>query len=107
MFYDGPERPADIFDDFLNLLEFPIIETSASFLELLKIYPSSDIFAGNRLVILPLFYRENKILRRAYFSTVSVLQYSASLLKVIVNETLVSNCYSISSSNHHNDGPLI
>lgn len=55
MFYDGPERPPDIFDDFFNFLEFPVIETSTSFLELLKIYPSSDPFAGKRLVILPLF----------------------------------------------------
>jgi hypothetical protein len=56
MFYDGPERPAGIFDDFFDFLEVPIIETSASFLELLKLYPSSNPFAGNRLVILPLSY---------------------------------------------------
>jgi hypothetical protein len=53
MFYDGPEKPADIFDDFLNLLEIPIIETSTSFLEFLKILPSSDPFAGKRSVVTP------------------------------------------------------
>jgi hypothetical protein len=53
MFYDGPQKPAGIFDDFLNLLEIPIIETSASFLEFLKILPSSDPFAGQRSVVLP------------------------------------------------------
>lgn len=53
MFYDGPQRPAGIFDDFLNMLEFPIIETSASFLEFLKILPSSDPFAGPRSVVPP------------------------------------------------------
>ncbi|KAF8495559.1 FAD-binding domain-containing protein [Russula emetica] len=72
MFYDGPERPPGIFDDFINYLEIPVIETSASFLEFLKVLPSSDPFAGPR----------------AYFSTLSVFQYSASLLNVIVNETL-------------------
>jgi len=72
MFYDGPQKPAGIFDDFLTMLEVPVIETSASFLEFLKILPSSDPFAG----------------KRAYFSSVSVLEYSASLLEVLVNETL-------------------
>ncbi|KAI0268935.1 hypothetical protein BGY98DRAFT_1091459 [Russula aff. rugulosa BPL654] len=66
MFYDGPERPPGIFDDFFEFL--------GSFLEFLKFLPSSDPFAGPR----------------AYFSTVSVFQYSTSLLNVlnaIVNET--------------------
>ncbi|KAI0276952.1 FAD-binding domain-containing protein [Russula aff. rugulosa BPL654] len=72
MFYDGPERPPGIFDDFFEFLEIPVIETSATFLEFLKILPSSDPFAGPR----------------AYFSTVSVFQYSTSLLNVIVNETI-------------------
>lgn len=53
MFYDAPERPPGIFDDFLNYLEIPIIETSASFLEFLKILPSSDPFAGPRSVVSP------------------------------------------------------
>jgi hypothetical protein len=94
MFYDGPERPPGIFDDFLNYLEIPVIETSASFLEFLKILPSSDPFAGPRSVVSlppnPNLRKENLILLRAYFSTLSVFQYSASLLNVIVNETLVS-----------------
>jgi hypothetical protein len=51
MFYDGPQKPAGIFDDFLTMLEVPVIETSASFLEFLKILPSSDPFAGKRSVL--------------------------------------------------------
>ena len=39
----------------------------------------------------PYLPRENLILCRAYFNTVSVLKYSASLLHVLVNETLVSS----------------
>jgi hypothetical protein len=96
MFYDGPEKPAGIFDDFLTMVEIRVIETSASFLEFLKILPSSDPFAGKRSVHSPLlahFSKENSILLRAYFSTVSVLQYSAPLLDVLANETLVSNRY--------------
>ena len=53
MFYDGPERPPGIFDDFLYYLEIPVIETSASFLEFLKVLPSSDPFAGPRSVVFP------------------------------------------------------
>jgi hypothetical protein len=53
MFYDGPERPPGIFDDFFNYLEIPITETSTSFIEFLKILPSSNFFAGPRLVIPP------------------------------------------------------
>ena len=50
MFYDGPERPPGIFDDFFEFLEIPVIETSASFLEFLKIIPP-DPFAGPRSVV--------------------------------------------------------
>jgi hypothetical protein len=51
MFYDGPERPPGIFDDFFDFLEITVIETSASFLEFLKVLPSSDPFAGPRSVV--------------------------------------------------------
>jgi hypothetical protein len=93
MFYDGPERPPGIFDDFFEFL--------GSFLEFLKFLPSSDPFAGPRSVISlppsnPNLCKENLILLRAYFSTVSVFQYSTSLLNVlnaIVNETRVSHHY--------------
>lgn len=95
MFYDAPERPPGIFDDFFYFLDIPVIETSASFFEFLKILPSSDPFAGPRSVVSPLpskpiLRKEDLILYRAYFSTISVLQYTPRLLKVIVNETLVS-----------------
>jgi hypothetical protein len=98
MFYDGPKRPPVIFDDFFVYLEIPVIETSTSFLEFLKVLPSSDPFAGPRSVVFPPpsnpnLRKENLILLRAYFSTLSVFQYSASLLNVIVNETLVSYHY--------------
>lgn len=51
MFYDGPERPPGIFDDFFKFLEIPVIETSTSFYEFIKILPSSDPFAGKRSVV--------------------------------------------------------
>jgi hypothetical protein len=111
MFYDAPDRPTGIFDDFFDFLEIPVIETSASFLEFLKILPSSDPFAGPRSVIsLPLkpnLPNQNLMLLRAYFSTVSVFQYSASLLKVIVNETLVSYYPLFPHTTITNNGPSI
>jgi hypothetical protein len=95
MFYDGPQKPEGIFDAFFDFLEIPVIETSASFFEFLKILPSSDPFAGKRSVIphVPAHLpgKLNIAYCRAYFSSVSVLEYSASLLSVLVNETLVSN----------------
>ena len=98
MFYDGPEPPAGIFDDFFDFLEIPIIVTSASFLEFIKVLPSSNPFEGPRSVVSssplnPNLRKENLILRRIYFSTVSIFQYSASLLEVMVNETTVSCHY--------------
>ena len=51
MFYDGPEPPPGIFDDFFNYLEIPVTETSTSFLEFLKVLPSSNPFAGPRSVV--------------------------------------------------------
>ncbi len=51
MFYDGPEQPPGIFDDFLDHLEAQIIVTSAPFIEFLKILPASNPFAGPRSVI--------------------------------------------------------
>jgi len=72
LFYDGPEPPDGIFDDFLAIPNLPITFASASFLGLFSILPASDPFVG----------------KRAYFSTVSVLRYSAPLLETIFNETL-------------------
>ncbi|KAI9450556.1 FAD dependent oxidoreductase [Russula earlei] len=70
-FYDGPEPPAGIFDDFLAIPELQIIVGPTSFLEFFSILPSSDPFAG----------------KRAYFSNVPVLEYTSTLLDAIVNET--------------------
>ena len=53
MFYDGPDRPPGIFDHFFTYIGIPVIETSASFLEFLKVLPSSDPFAGPRSVVSP------------------------------------------------------
>ncbi|KAH9957078.1 FAD-binding domain-containing protein [Russula dissimulans] len=72
LFYDGPEPPPGIFDDFLAIKDIEIIVDSASFLEFFSLIPSSNPFAG----------------KRKYFSTVSVLEYSTPLLDVIVNETV-------------------
>lgn len=51
MFYDGPEPPPGIFDDFLLIPEAPIIKEAASFLEFFTVLPSSDPFAGRRSVL--------------------------------------------------------
>ncbi|KAI0061079.1 FAD-binding domain-containing protein [Artomyces pyxidatus] len=72
VFYDGPTPPAGIFDD---LLAIPPVSNSAktqSFYSFLTSLPSTNPLAGPR----------------ALFSSVSVLQYTESLLKVIYNETL-------------------
>jgi hypothetical protein len=62
MFYDGPDQPEGIFDDFLDLLfEVRIIVTSASFLEFLKVLPASNPFAGKRSVITPLLPSRGKL----------------------------------------------
>jgi len=52
MFYDGPEPPPGIFDDFLAIPDIEIIVGSASFLEFFTLLPSSDPFAGKRSVVL-------------------------------------------------------
>jgi len=72
LFYDGPERPPGIFDDFLAIPDLEINVRSSSFLKFFTPLPSSDPFAG----------------KRVYFSTVTVLDYSTPLLDAIVNETL-------------------
>lgn len=51
MFYDKPEKPKRIFDDFLSIPEIQVIETATSFLEFLKILPSSDPSAGKRSIV--------------------------------------------------------
>ena len=97
LFYDGPEPPEGIFDDILSIPELPITSYSVPFLEFFSLLPSSNPFAGKRSVLfysLPLFRRiKYSNLRRAYFSTVSVLRYSDALLDAIVNETMVSKQY--------------
>ena len=45
MFYDGPEAPEGIFDDFLAIPKIPITVGSMTFTELLNLYPASDPFA--------------------------------------------------------------
>ena len=45
MFYDGPEVPEGIFDDFLAIPEIPITVGSMMFTKLLNLYPASDPFA--------------------------------------------------------------
>ena len=57
MFYDGPEPPEGIFDDFLAIPEIPITVGSMTFTELLALYPASDPFA-TRSVVPSLYLRE-------------------------------------------------
>ncbi|KAI0296919.1 hypothetical protein B0F90DRAFT_1876599 [Multifurca ochricompacta] len=72
MFYDGPERPEGIFDDFLALPDIQIDVRSGSFFEFFGVIPPTDLTGGTR----------------AYFSSVPVLEYSPALVDAIVNETL-------------------
>jgi hypothetical protein len=54
LFYDDPDQPEDIFDDFLSLpFEIKIIESSLSFLEFINLLPASDPLAGTRSVLSP------------------------------------------------------
>jgi len=71
LFYDGPDRPPKIFDDFFLFIEIPIIVSNVSFAKFIKKLPSSNPFAGSR----------------AYFDTIPVFQYSKPLLDVVFNET--------------------
>jgi hypothetical protein len=78
MFYDGPQRPEGIFDAFFEFLEIPVIETSASFFEFLKVLPSSDPFAGKRSVVphLPAHLPwENLILRSVEHTSAASLSW--------------------------------
>ncbi|KAI0044154.1 FAD-binding domain-containing protein [Auriscalpium vulgare] len=72
MFYDGPSPPSGIFDDLLAIPSEANSVKTQSFSSFLTSLPSTNPAAGPR----------------ALFSSVSVLQYTESLLKVIYNETV-------------------
>jgi hypothetical protein len=50
MFYDGPEPPQGIFNDFLAIPEIPITVGSSSFLKFLDLLPASDPLAPRSVV---------------------------------------------------------
>ncbi|KAJ7459238.1 FAD dependent oxidoreductase [Mycena latifolia] len=69
MFYDGPEPPAGIFDDFLAIPNLTQNITTRDFLSLVQSSP--DNFMGTR----------------GAFHTVSLLSYSPTMVDAITNET--------------------
>ncbi|OCH91179.1 FAD-binding domain-containing protein [Obba rivulosa] len=70
LFYDGPTPPSGIFDDFLAIQSFTSDVSTRSFLSLVQASPSNAT-SGTR----------------AIFHTVSLLEYSASMLDAVLNET--------------------
>ncbi|KAI0825986.1 FAD dependent oxidoreductase [Irpex lacteus] len=72
LFYDGPNPPAGIFDDFTAIKAFTKDLKTRSFLSLVQ-SPPSDATAN----------------QRGAFHTVSLLQYTPALIDAIVNETKV------------------
>ncbi|THH03102.1 hypothetical protein EW145_g6525 [Phellinidium pouzarii] len=71
VFYDGPDQPQGIFDELLAIEAFSTDLSTRSFLSLVQSAPSNAT-AG----------------LRAAFHTVSVTDFTPSLLDVIVNETI-------------------
>jgi len=70
VFYDGPEPPEGIFDDFLAIPEIPITAGSMTFVELLDILPASDPFATRSVVPNPYLQGETQF-RVEHISAVS------------------------------------
>ncbi|KAG5640496.1 hypothetical protein DXG03_008325, partial [Asterophora parasitica] len=71
LFYDGPTPPAGIFDDFLAIHSFTKDISTRDFLSLVKSSPANATYGT-----------------RAIFNTVSLIDYTPSLLQAIVNETV-------------------
>ncbi|EMD36843.1 hypothetical protein CERSUDRAFT_51643 [Gelatoporia subvermispora B] len=70
LFYDGPTPPDGIFDDFMSIPSFTSDISTRSFLSLVQTSPS-NVTAGTRGI----------------FHTVSLTEYSASMLDAVLNET--------------------
>ncbi|KAJ7027402.1 FAD-binding domain-containing protein [Mycena alexandri] len=70
MFYDGPSPPAGIFDDFLAIPHLTEDVSTRSFLSLVQSAPS-NVTTG----------------ARGAFHTVSLLEYSPTMIEAILNET--------------------
>ncbi|KAJ7732366.1 FAD-binding domain-containing protein [Mycena maculata] len=70
MFYDGPTPPAGIFDDFLAIPFLTADISTRSFLSLVQAAPSNATSGS-----------------RGAFHTVSLLNYSATMINAILNET--------------------
>ncbi|RDB26962.1 hypothetical protein Hypma_005131 [Hypsizygus marmoreus] len=71
VFYDGPTPPAGIFDKFLAIPHLTKDISTRSFLSLVKSSPSDATYG-----------------QRGIFNTVSLTQYTPSLLDAILNETV-------------------
>ncbi|KAJ7183741.1 FAD-binding domain-containing protein [Mycena filopes] len=71
MFYDGPSPPAGLFDDFLAIKALTEDVSTRSFLSLVQSTPSNATTET-----------------RGTFHTVSLLEYSPSMIDAILNETI-------------------
>ncbi|TFK39177.1 hypothetical protein BDQ12DRAFT_734991 [Crucibulum laeve] len=71
LFYDGPTPPAGIFDDFLAIPYLTKDVSTRSFVSLVQSSPANATYG-----------------QRGIFNTVSVLQFTPTLLDVILNETV-------------------
>ncbi|GLB39882.1 putative oxygen-dependent FAD-linked oxidoreductase family protein [Lyophyllum shimeji] len=71
MFYDGLEPPEGIFDDFLKIPHLTSDVSSRDFVSLVKAAPANFTYG-----------------RRAVFNTVSIENYTPTLLEAIHNETV-------------------
>ncbi|KAG6864858.1 hypothetical protein C0991_006759 [Blastosporella zonata] len=71
LFYDGPTPPAGIFDDFLAITYLTKDVSTRDFLSLVKASPSNITSS-----------------QRAIFNTVSLQEYTPTILAAILNETI-------------------
>ncbi|KAG6815177.1 hypothetical protein H0H87_004397 [Tephrocybe sp. NHM501043] len=71
LFYDGPTPPSGIFDDFLKIVYLTKDVSTRDFLSLVKSSPSDATYG-----------------QRGIFNSVSLTQYTPTILKAILNETV-------------------
>ncbi|KAF8069311.1 FAD-binding domain-containing protein [Lyophyllum atratum] len=71
VFYDGPTPPAGIFDDFLAIPHLTQDVSTRDFLSLVKSSPANSTYGS-----------------RGIFNTVSLTQYTPTILAAVLNETV-------------------
>ncbi|GLB42526.1 putative oxygen-dependent FAD-linked oxidoreductase family protein [Lyophyllum shimeji] len=71
LFYDGPSPPSGIFDDFLAIPHLTMDVSARDFLSLVKSSPANSTYG-----------------QRGIFNSVSLTQYTPTILDAILNETV-------------------